>query len=317
MTSWLVFVDTNILLDFYRLRGASALKYLSNLEKNKSNLILTEQVHMEYLKHRQRVVSESIKELVKPAEQKLPAFVSEYQAAISMRKNVFDASEQHKKLKEKITKVLDTPRNHDEVFKAVNRIFNGDSKYYLGREHDRKNKIRSLARKRFSMGYPPRKSNDVSIGDAINWEWIVECAKNCEQKSNVMIVSRDGDFGIENNKKFILNDWLQKEFKERVSQKRKVELTNLLSSALKKIAVQTPKEDIEAEKEVAETTSQRLERAYYSTSGVDPARWKTFSDRLTAIQSGLNLDSDALERIHQINKALQSLAKGIADSEGD
>ncbi|WP_176440200.1 PIN domain-containing protein [Boseongicola aestuarii] len=50
--NWLVFVDTNILLDFYRFRGASALKQLKALEQNRAKLIVTEQVQMEFLKHR-------------------------------------------------------------------------------------------------------------------------------------------------------------------------------------------------------------------------------------------------------------------------
>src|SRR5580765_7471463 len=45
---------------------------------------------------------------------------------------------------------------------------------------------------------PPRKPNDTSMGDAINWEWIVECAKTLN--GSVIIVSRDRDYGVTYNK---------------------------------------------------------------------------------------------------------------------
>lgn len=47
----LVFIDTNILLDFYRQRrGDISLKYLAEIEKHYESLILTSQVEMEYKK---------------------------------------------------------------------------------------------------------------------------------------------------------------------------------------------------------------------------------------------------------------------------
>ena len=42
--------------------------------------------------------------------------------------------------------------------------------------------------------YRHRKKNDTSIGDAINWEWIVHCAEN--SNAAIHIVSRDSDYGV-------------------------------------------------------------------------------------------------------------------------
>src|SRR5258708_39772823 len=81
------------------------------------------------------------------------------------------------------------------------------------------------------MGLSCLTSGITSLGDSINWEWIVHCAINSEDYHNVLIVSRDSDFGVTYDGKATLNDWLYREFKERVSRKRKVELTQKLTDA--------------------------------------------------------------------------------------
>lgn len=113
--------------------------------------------------------------------------------------------------------------------------------------------IRSAARKRFVLGYPPRKPGDTSIGDAINWEWIIHCAQASTDGHHVLIVSRDGDYGITFDGEPILNDWLRSEFKARVSRKRKIELTNKLSNALRKLDEIVQAEDERAEELVLRT----------------------------------------------------------------
>lgn len=55
----LLFVDTNVMLDFYRIRKSDiSTKYLEQLELCKDRLIVGAQVEMEYKKHRQRVLVE-------------------------------------------------------------------------------------------------------------------------------------------------------------------------------------------------------------------------------------------------------------------
>lgn len=62
----LIFIDTNILLDFYRIRRTDvSLKYLELIEKHKDQLIVTSQVEMEYKKNRQSAILESITEVKK------------------------------------------------------------------------------------------------------------------------------------------------------------------------------------------------------------------------------------------------------------
>ncbi|UWQ11952.1 PIN domain-containing protein [Aliiroseovarius crassostreae] len=252
--NWLVFVDTNILLDFYRLRGGSAVRQLEALERHKERLILSEQVQMEYLKHRQRVVGETLKELKSIPNQSLPPILSEYQPAQMMKKHAANANKKFNEVKTKAEKIISEPANHDEVYKRLQRIFRTCSDLNLGRDNGARLRVRSLARKRFSLGYPPRKNSDTSIGDAYNWEWIISCAQSAKDNSHILIVSRDGDFGVTREKKSFLNDWLKKEFRERVSRKRKVELTERLTDALKRLDEAVSLEDEQNEEELLRST---------------------------------------------------------------
>ena len=104
-----------------------------------------------------------------------------------------------------------------------------------------------MARKRFVLGYPPRQRNDVSIGDAVNWEWIVRCCQ--DSGKHVVIVSRDNDFGCGHAGQYYLNDWLKQEFGERVSKRRKIILTDKLSRGLKIVHAAVTKEMERAEEE--------------------------------------------------------------------
>jgi predicted nucleic acid-binding protein len=248
--NWLVFIDTNILLDFYRLGSESAKRQLALLDKHKESVITCEQVYMEYLKNRQKVIAENIKQLKKPPTAQVPGIIADYQAAKSMGKQLEAASEKFNEVIAKIEKILEDPATHDEVFKALKRLFDHDWQFNLKRPDSLRFKIRNLARKRFCLGYPPRKQSDTSIGDAINWEWILWCAQNSTENQNILIVSRDTDYGITYDKSPVLNDWLRREFKERVGQKRKIELTNRLTVALKRLDENVTPEDEKEESEL-------------------------------------------------------------------
>jgi hypothetical protein len=240
---WLVFVDTNILLDFYRLPGPSAKRQLEALERHQGILITSDQIRMEFLKNRQKVVAESIKGIAKPNMTSVPTIVGDFQQAKMLAKHLKSAMASHAGLCRRIESILSDPSRHDPVFKVLTRIFDFDSDLNLKRPNKTRYKIRNLARKRFVLGYPPRKSGDTSIGDAINWEWIIWCAEQSAENHHILVVSRDGDYGITYEGKAILNDWLRREFKDRVSQKRKIELTNRLTDALKLLAERVSAED--------------------------------------------------------------------------
>jgi hypothetical protein len=77
---YLIFTDTNILLDFYRVRGReSGLSILKHIDENIDRFITTTQVEMEFKKNRQRVIVESHGLFKLPGFEglQLPAFISE------------------------------------------------------------------------------------------------------------------------------------------------------------------------------------------------------------------------------------------------
>ena len=230
----IMFVDTNVLLYFYRIKKSDvSKKYLEQLEACKDRLILGSQVEMEYKKNRQRVIVEAMNAFSGPDWSRLtpPALVAELQATKTLEKHRKQLVTQQKKLSGTITKILGNPSRCDPVYQTLQRLFKHDSPLNLSREKKERFSIRNLARKRFVLGYPPRKGSDTSIGDAVNWEWIVKCS--ADTGKHVVIVTRDTDYGVIHEGASYLNDWLKQEFSERVSKRRKIILTDKLSQGLK------------------------------------------------------------------------------------
>ncbi len=253
----LIFIDTNILLDFYRYpQGSAVLPILSHIDANHEKIITGNQVEMEFKKNRQKVILDSIGFLKGPKWEtfKVPVILSETQPAEIISKNKDEIAKQSKKLQKLIEAVLRDPAQNDVVYQTVQRLFRNGSSLNLTREDKIRLTIRRLARKRFILGYPPRKPDDTSVGDPINWEWIIYCAK--ETNKNVIIVSRDSDYGYRYRDEPIINDWLLQEFRERVSRKKEILLTNRLTHAfeLAKVAVK-PKEVSDEDKLIDEIRS--------------------------------------------------------------
>lgn len=231
----LIFIDTNIFLDFYRIRNSDiSMKYLDLIDKNHDQIIITDQVEMEFNKHRLEIILESLKAFKPPDFANLvpPAIFCNSVPAKIIEKLKKQMQQQHTELKDRLNKVLENPIANDKVYQTLQRLFkNKDSELNLHKDNNKKYRIRKLAFKRFFLGYPPRKKSDTSIGDALNWEWIINC---CSLKNkNVIIVSRDLDYGIHFDNKSLINDFLNQEFKDRVSNRISVTLTNKLSYAFK------------------------------------------------------------------------------------
>lgn len=243
----LIFIDTNIFLDFYRTRGSVVGGMLDHIDGNHERIITTLQVEMEYKNNRQGVILEAIDSLKKTQWNPLviPAFLEDAKPAEIIERNRKLAKTQSKKLEDRLNRVLKNPTYNDKVFRVLQRLFKANSECHLTREKKERHQVYRLARKRMSLGYPPRKKGDTSCGDAINWEWIIKCAEN--NSGEIIIVSRDSDFGILHNGECILNDWLQQEFKERLRTRRKVYLTRRLAEGFKKAGIKVSKKEEEEE----------------------------------------------------------------------
>lgn len=249
--SALVFIDTNILLDFYRYpRGSAILTVLEHIDKNHDKIITSTQVEMEYKKNRQKVIVNSMTEMKGPKWDsfKLPVILSEAQAAKSIENGRKNIKKQSAILHKKIVSILRSPSRNDDVYTTLQRLFKSSSDLNLKRPDPKRFTIRNLARKRFTLGYPPRKDSDVSIGDAINWEWVIYCAK--EKNQDVVIVSRDTDYGCRFNGDMIINDWLAQEFKQRVNMRKKVILTDKLMHGFKLASISVKKKEVDDEEKM-------------------------------------------------------------------
>src|SRR6266478_8008958 len=143
----LIFVDTNILLDFYRIRsGGGGLELLDLIEAHKDILITGSQIEMEYKKNRQQVILEALKAQKIPDWSGLssPAFLAKAKPARVIAKSKKTITSQQAKLKKRIASILDKPNLSDPVFKTLSRVFHHGSEYNLIRDKKIRFSVRRL-----------------------------------------------------------------------------------------------------------------------------------------------------------------------------
>ncbi len=268
----LIFIDTNIMLDFYRYpQGTAVLSILKHIDQNHDRIITGNQVEMEFKKNRQSVILKSISDMKKPSWEtlKIPVILSEAQPGLTIEKNKKEIDAQLKKLKARIEKILKNPAKNDEVYQTLQRLFRCTGDLNLTRDNDIRFELRELAKKRFELGYPPRKSADTSMGDSINWEWIIHCAKG--RNAHVIIVSRDSDYGHTYSDEQFINDWLAQEFKDRVNKQKRVTLTNKLTIAFKEASIKVSQKEEEDEsqliEEISATASASIQLPFLTMTG--------------------------------------------------
>jgi hypothetical protein len=256
----LLFIDTNILLDFYRVRGKEAsIGFLKHIDQNHDRIITTHQVEMEFKKNRQRVILEAFQACKEPnlGSVQPPGFLLDAKPAQALARSKNALGRHTKSIRDRIAKVLEAPTVKDPVFRCFQRLFRARAACHLLSDDKAAREIERLALRRFLKGQPPRKMIDTSFGDAVNWEWIIRCAER--QGAEIIIVTRDGDYGVTHNGRTLLNDFLLSEFRLRVSKKRRIELTDRLAEGFKRASISvTAKEEQEEDrllKELAKQTS--------------------------------------------------------------
>lgn len=240
----LVFIDTNIFLDFYRVIGREGgITILNHLQGNQHRIITGNQVEMEYMKNRQKVILDANKQLFQgdKTRTQLPAILAQSKSAKAIYKRRKELEHHIEVLKKRAMLILRNPHKHDIVYQKAHNLFRSNSTYNLTRSKKERFSIRRLALKRFMLGYPPRKAGDVSIGDAINWEWMIKCVKDAGK--GLVIVSRDSDYGEKISNDLVLNDWLVQEFKARVSRKRNITLTDRLTEGFKMAGIKVTRKE--------------------------------------------------------------------------
>ena len=243
----LAFIDTNIYLGFYRYGNDVSLSLLRHIYDNHNRIITTAEVEMEYKKNRQGIILQALAS-IKPQNTgglNIPSFLKESQYRHTYTRTQKRMDNLTSKLRDRTAKLLESPNLNDPVYKVLQRLFKAKEPCHLTRDRKIRFEIRELAQKRFMLGYPPRKPSDTSLGDAINWEWIIYCAKNCSD--DIVIISRDTDYGVHHKDNSFLNDWLFQEFKERVSRRRAITFTRSLAEGFKLAGISVSLEEERAE----------------------------------------------------------------------
>jgi predicted nucleic acid-binding protein len=242
-----VFIDTNIFLDFYRDSNEATLSLLERLKPVRDYIISTYQVEMEFLKNRQRVLVASLQKLKPQPQVVVPAIFAASGTSASLKQLNKTAGRKAELIRKRIVNLLKAPSQNDVVYQTLTEVCQSTAGHVLTRDMPIRKQIKRLACRRFMLGYPPRKQTDTSIGDALNWEWLIHCGKSLQGK--ILIVSRDGDYGTSVQADHFLNDHLLREYRDRVGPKKSIALTSRLSDALKQLQVAVPQNEIQAEDE--------------------------------------------------------------------
>lgn len=198
-----LFIDTNILLDFYRFSNAD-LDTLGKLEDlivkaRKIKLYVTQQQVDEFYRNRDKVIKEYIGSFKYDSPRFPKAFCghTDYNTVVK----------ESRKLAEKIDKIRQDVL--EEAFEGklkVDTIVENILRSPIATSEDIFNK----AKMRMDVGNPPGKNG--SLGDAINWEILLESVDIKDDFfTNIHIISRDGDFSsaLDDNK---LSTFLEKEW---------------------------------------------------------------------------------------------------------
>ena len=136
----ILFVDTNIWLDFYRSRNDASMGLLTHLEKIADRIIVTYQLESEYKKNRQTAILEGMQDLKPPHQIPRPALFSDARASAILNKHLRGAEKRVKEMKAKLGKLLANPAAHDPVYQACQRIFHRNSPLALTRDNPSKSR---------------------------------------------------------------------------------------------------------------------------------------------------------------------------------
>lgn len=146
----LLFIDTNILLDFYRAQRDAGLSLLKRINQHHDRIITSYQVEMEFKKNRQGVILKSL-ETLKPPEFTIspPAFIAEAGNVKVMKDRIQDVRKRTDRLKRRIEKALSDPQYYDPVYQVAQRLFTHSSSWILKQSTSEDEEVRKLAWQRF------------------------------------------------------------------------------------------------------------------------------------------------------------------------
>ena len=181
-----VFLDANILLDFFRFGQddiAEIGKLVTLCKDQELRLLCNEHLMNEVLRNREKELSDSFSELKsKNFAIKTPNYCQQFAELEDLRETLKAANKAHGELVSAVQKAIEKREiGADQLLRDL---------WAISHNLPVDNSVVVAARERVELGNPPGKRN--SIGDAIHWESLL-----AEKKIGlyfVDIVSRDGDF---------------------------------------------------------------------------------------------------------------------------
>lgn len=176
-----IFIDTNILLDFYRINNQKSInEILKEIKKYSKYFVSTEQSMDEFLRNRERTIWDFVEEL-KKQNYKVHAnsIISTLDVYDEYAKSVAKAKLNTKTIINEINKLIENPEL--DLIYNIHLNLNRD-------RYNRTNKIIENSIRRKMIGNPPT-SDKYTCGDEIIWETILEYCND-----DLIIVSRDSTF---------------------------------------------------------------------------------------------------------------------------
>lgn len=287
-----VFIDTNIYLSFYTsyFTNTSSLSELINQIKSKNvELILTQQVKDEFYRNKEVLSIRTRMNLEKWA-QKHKVKLPDKEKNSSVWHEIKQINEKYNlDIREKLSQISKQVKENiapgGSVDKLIEEIFNLSSEFPITTS------IYEQAKYRHSIGNPPMK-NDSSIGDAINWEFLLSSMKRGE---DLHFIAKDPDYVIEDwEGETVLREFLKNEWEQKVGSKIHIytKLTRFLEVLPKENEVD--KKKIEIAKKEEDLVSQYTSGydAFLNTSQLFP----NYSDIIREYTEKINEPTESLKR---------------------
>ncbi len=201
-----LFIDTNILLSFYALSNADVqqLKQLIAVV-NKKDIILfvSDQLMNEVERNRDNKIKDSFKAFRDDNFKcRAPSFVKAMPTFSDLQKLLTDANKLHAEMIKTVANLVE--RRELEADKFIKELIDTVSVTKTDRKQF------NAAYQRFRLGNPPGK-NKVTIGDELNWEFLIE---NVPSGEDLHLVSADSDFASPSDSNKV-NSFLSREYKNK------------------------------------------------------------------------------------------------------
>jgi predicted nucleic acid-binding protein len=257
-----LFIDTNIFLSFYSLNQedlAELNKLIDAIDRKQITLLLTDQILDEFYRNREQRIDGAIKSLrTQTFNPQYPQICEDYPEIDTLRESLKHYEQAHVALTTKIA--LDIKAKNLKADRIIQSLFS------LGKKLANHPTTLDRARFRMGVGNPPGKNN--SLGDAINWECLLD---ELPEGEDLYFVTGDKDYCSALNddefNDFLLNEWYNRKQTKIYFYKR---LSSFCKEQFPEIALASVRDkeflirDLVTSQSIASTQSAIAKLSYYS-----------------------------------------------------